>query len=1190
MKPTLSAALLSQVVAGLLCAVIEGAVCAAEPASPPANPGMRILQVEGLVEVSTRSATNWMPARRDDLLRDGDRLRTGPASRAALRHAGLGTRYVGPNSELILRAPAAGQRVPVIEYLQGRSHFLNREGANEVELRNRIAAAGSEGTEFHVTSDPDGRMTLLVIEGQVQLRTAQGSLTLGAGEEGMAEAGQPPRSLGRRSTAEQIQRIQWCLHYPPVLVAGELALSDPERSALNASLAAYEQGDIAAARRLLPAANPGDADAMRIYRSALLLAAGDVEGADALLAGVAGGTGLAEALRQLVAAVQFREYHPPAPPATATGWLAESYYRQSRPGNRPEEGVTGALPAARRATELAPGSAAAWTRVAELEFSQGRTVRARQALDRALELAPDHPAALTLDGFVLAADNRVTAARERFERVLNGEGAGADAWLGRGLCRIRQGDLLGGRDDLLVAAGLEPRRAVLRSYLGKAFGETGDSTRALREYEIAATLDPLDPTSPLYAALELQGRNRVNEAIADLEHSKRLNDNRSVYRSGQLLDQDRAVRSANLARIYQDAGMDDVGFREAVRAVNSDHANYSAHLFLANSYEAFRDPRLIGLRYETPANTEYLLANLLAPVGAGVLSPALSQQEYSKLFQRDRPGFTGGAEYRSSGTWTADGSQYGVFGSSSYAIDGQYRSEAGEWDNGDLEYWQVSARIKQQLGPRDLVYVQGGYLEVAGGDVSQRYDPDAHSRTFRSEERQEPLLGVGYQHEWGPHSRTLLLAGWVRDRFSFHVASQEWPVLGGFGDADGWIVDRFGMDQEYARDLDVYSIEAQQILQTHVDHQTVVGARLQWGDLALDSRQGNPSNYQGFFPAPGDPAPWIEQRVSTELADFSVYGYHTWQVLPALALHGGLAWQSVELPRNHLYAPLASGEEDRDLLAPKGGFTWTPAPDTVVRAAYTSALTGVSLEQSYRLEPIQVAGFTQGYRSVIPESETGGPTPAAFIETYGLSVEQRLRTRTYLGLGGEILNSDADRFLGLYDLNGFSPAPALVPEELDYTEQVLTATVNQLLGDRWALGARYRLTHSELETRHPGVILPDLPPEDLANFNLLAPESGAEAWLHHVSLDALFNDPSGIFARLNALWFQQSNPGYTPDRPGDDFWQVNVMAGYRLPRRRAEITLGVLNLGDTDYRLNPLTPVWDLPRERTFFVRVRLNL
>jgi len=35
--------------------------------------------------------------------------------------------------------------------------------------------------------------------------------------------------------------------------------------------------------------------------------------------------------------------------------------------------------------------------------------------------------------------------------------------------------------------------------------------------------------------------------------------------------------------------------------------------------------------------------------------------------------------------------------------------------------------------------------------------------------------------------------------------------------------------------------------------------------------------------------------------------------------------------------------------------------------------------------------------------------------------------------------------------------------------------------------------------------------------------------------------------------------------------------------------LGVLNLLDTDYRLNPLTPYGNLPRSRTLTASLRLN-
>src|SRR6185436_2779116 len=104
---------------------------------------------------------------------------------------------------------------------------------------------------------------------------------------------------------------------------------------------------------------------------------------------------------------------------------------------------------------------------------------------------------------------------------------------------------------------------------------------------------------------------------------------------------------------------------------------------LAGSYYELQDPRQVNLRYETPANAEYLLANLLAPVGAGTLSQTISQQEYSKLFERDGLGVSSSTEYLSRGAWLQSGAQYGTFGHSSYSFEALYRSDNGQRPNDD---------------------------------------------------------------------------------------------------------------------------------------------------------------------------------------------------------------------------------------------------------------------------------------------------------------------------------------------------------------------------------------------------------------------------------------------------------------------------------------------------------------------------
>src|SRR5207247_8224398 len=133
---------------------------------------------------------------------------------------------------------------------------------------------------------------------------------------------------------------------------------------------------------------------------------------------------------------------------------------------------------------------------------------------------------------------------------------------------------------------------------------------------------------------------------------------------------------------------------------------YSAHLFLANSYIGLRDPNLVALRYETPAENEYLLANLLAPVGAGTISPTVSQHEYSRLFERNRFGVVSDTEYLSRGAWTQSGGQYGTFGNFSYDMEAFYRFDPGQRVNNDVEQRRLSLALKQQLTPQDSVYMQ----------------------------------------------------------------------------------------------------------------------------------------------------------------------------------------------------------------------------------------------------------------------------------------------------------------------------------------------------------------------------------------------------------------------------------------------------------------------------------------------------
>jgi len=1149
-----------------------------------------LVEKEGKVEIARKGSTTWNAAQVDEKLQPGDRLRTGLRSRATLRWSELSVLRISELTSMEVQPPATAANKAQVDLRSGAAYFFSREKPTEVQFRTPVASGAIRGTEFSLTVAEDGKTELALLDGQVDLSNAQGATTLKSGELGTVAPGQAPV---KTALINAINVIQWVLYYPAVLDPDELGLADVEKNSVARSLDAYRQGDLLAALGNYPEGRSPATDPERALHAQLMLSVGRVDQAEADLKGAASNSPAGNALHELIAAVKHQLVPSLPHPATASEWMARSYYLQSR-GDLLE-----ALKAARIASAKSPRFGAAWIRVAELEFSFGHTDKAIEALDKGLELAPRNAEGMALKGFLLAAKGQLREANTWFDRAIATDGALANAWLGRGLVKIRQGmdrhlvDLAPvpeppGRQDLQVAATLEPQRSILRSYLGKAFSDQHDLPHARRELTLAQTLDPNDPTSWLYLALLNQQANRINEAIDDLEQSKTLNNNRSIFRSRLLLDQDQAVRGANLASIYRDAGMFDRSVQEAARAVNYDYGNYSAHLFLANSYDALRDPKLINLRYETPWFSELLVANLLAPVGGGNLSQNISQQEYSKLFASDGLGIFSSTDYSSRGDWQQSGSLYGTFGNSSFSIDGFYRTENGFRPNNDLEQMNVAARFKQQITDKDSVFFQISYFDSESGDVAQYYDQHAEipgalhpSTTLRVTEKQDPNLVLGYHHEWSPGNHTLFLGARFQDTLTLRDSNPGLLFLGtAVSPFPPFATNVFVQNPpffslNYKSELEAYSAEIQQICETPM-FTSIVGARYQSGNA-------DTSDQLDRVPPFGDTTA-VHTQNETDLSRFSAYAYEHWQPIDSFRLIAGLAYDHLEFPVNIDTSPISSKEDNKDQVSPKAGFIWSPLPETHLRGIYTRSLGGVFFDNSIRLEPAQIVGFNQAFRSLIPES-VAGLVPGTKFETFGLGLDQSFKSGTYLLVQGEILNSDASRRVGI--LTNSDPAipipdsASTTRQSLEYEERSLSFTGNQLLGKDWAVGARYKITDSDLTTRFKGI------PSDAIGASGL--KQDVSATLHQVYLYAIYQHRCGFFGQFDAVWSQQSNRGYSPDLPGDDFWQLNLYLGYRFLQRRAEARVGILNLTDQDYRLNPLTLYNELPRERILTLSLKLN-
>jgi hypothetical protein len=217
-----------------------------------------------------------------------------------------------------------------------------------------------------------------------------------------------------------------------------------------------------------------------------------------------------------------------------------------------------------------------------------------------------------------------------------------------------------------------------------------------------------------------------------------------------------------------------------------------------------------------------------------------------------------------------------------------------------------------------------------------------------------------------------------------------------------------------------------------------------------------------------------------------------------LWLTAGVGYDRIKMPSNFRSLPQSSGTEDRELVGPKAAIVWSPLPKATLRGIYSRSLGGVSLDESYRLEPTQLAGFAQAFRTVISES-VAGSVSAPETEVMGLALDLKLGRGTYGGLQLERIESKVERTIGVFRLvNGIAPfVPSTTREHLDYEEQSLSLSLNQLIGERFVVGANYRLTRAELKTT-----LPEVPTAVLASAS--RDELG---YLHQIGDYVLYNHP-----------------------------------------------------------------------------------
>lgn len=887
----------------------------APPASRECDPApARAVSVQGSVETARQGAAGWRPVKLGDAFCPGDSIRAGPRSRADISILGQSVLRLNANSGITVEPPRE-RSTGVVDLLRGAVHFFSR-GPRSLEVRTRFTTAGVRGTEFLVSAEPD-RTLLTVFEGTVLAESPLGSLTLGDGQSGIAQAGKPPVL---RAVVRPRDAVHWTLYYPPVARyrAGEFppgtlekAPADVRDARAHAFRAQYllgvgavdeARGEIDRSLQLAP----DNADALSL-RSVMTLVQGDKEGA-----------------------LQLAQAAVAAAPDSATALIARSYAEQAR------FDLTAARASAQRATQLEPDNALAWARLAELHSAFGEHDRTLSAARRAAELQPDLSRTQTVLGFANLNAVRLREARQNFEKAIALDQADPLPRLGLGLTKIRGGDLDAGSRDIEIAASLDPGNALVRSYLGKAYYEEKRSPLDQREFAMAKQLDPKDPTPWFYDAVAKQTTNRPAEALQDMQKAQELNENRAVYRSRLLLESDAAARAASQAGIYSDLGFQQRALVEGWEAVNRDPGNFSAHRFLSDSYSVLP-------RHKIARVSELLQSQLLAPITNTPLQPQLAESnlflvssggpatasfnEFNPLFNRN------GANVLLSGvmgemrTAGAEGVVGGIADRLGYSVGySKFRTD-GFRLNADQDDEIGNAFLQYDLTPQTSAQVEYRKRTTQWGDITQRFLPGFFASQRNAVESDTYRLGA--RHSTSPAS-TFLASFIHQDReTTFNLAEPGTPET---------VVAQ--KDPQHATGAEVQ----------HLYRANRFNLRTGAGYFDVDLNSQAQVNLVFPFPCP---------------LPGGVCAFDT--VTPSSSRHGNAyAYGTLLLPMRVNLIVGASVDSVSSEVAnerghqwnPKLGVIWNLAPSTTLRAA-TFHVVKRTLITDQTLEPTQVAGFNQ---------------------------------------------------------------------------------------------------------------------------------------------------------------------------------------------------------------------------------------
>ncbi len=1054
-------------------------------------------------------------------LEPGDEIVVGAPGRVALEMSDGSYLRLPSGARLKLKE----QNKPV-SLLQGALHFFSHSEQHPVVATEHVTAA-IRGTEF--TIDVNGDATVVkMVSGALDGDSAGGRAQLVAGQGArFTKGGKPPEIFVVLSSERS---AQWSVFVPALGNDHELQHLANKEPGVADAVKLFIGGDLTGALSRLP--KDSDAcGAASVVRAKILSKRGDPIAASALrqrclsespqapLAPVvAADLALSSlVLGELEAAESNSRAALEALPSSESARLSRSFVLQERADLSQALAVLG--------VETAADSGDLRARRAELLLAFGRVPEARSQLEA---IRKRSWYAETILGFALMADRSFDAAFAAFVRASAIEPAAGLPELGLGLIAVNRGDVAVGRAHFERATVLEPSRSMYRSYLAKSYFESDTYAPAEPEYERAISLDANDPTPHLYRSFMRVAQNRPVDALQDLEKSRELSRGRAVYRSSNLLDEDAAVQSASLSRVYRDLGFVERGRIEAISAIMSDYRNASAHRLLAESQERV---------FSADASlSERRMADLFAPLSVNVvdsIGAGVSLNEYSSLFERDGwrtgvstsygslddIGHTAVMTARKSGNIVTGLSASGTV---TNGLDSSPRSTQGNLG--------VSLQAQPSWGDRLLFEGRGFFGQ------SDRLDEESHFDNGSA--------SGAYLHRFSPEVSTIVQSYFERSREQLQQPNLSDDLLfrSLFGGQEESALVAALFDSNTDRYESLWVNEAQLLAKTGVVD-SILTLRTSRNDVdnfdekvlleeETETLNGIGVTYNGASPV----------LMHSDLVSY----LSTVKVAPGLALNLGTAFEHVEW-ESRIAAPFDGDADQRSRLSPRAGIVFNPSSSAMARVAYTESLGKGIQNDLVSLDPTLVGGINQRFNDL----------PGTFARNLGTGLDLRPTKSTYVGtewVRRWLEESSVDGVYSVdvdYDAGTATRGSAIADSAESALQQDFVSTyLYQVVSAKLVLGTDYRYSRERREL-----------------------DQSEALYDHRGRLMSRYFFSSGVFLQGSASYrYQERSGGSSADLGStSSAWLMGAGVGYRLPTRHGILLAEVDNIFGQDILLDDST-------------------